>query len=142
MIREPVYQALFLRLATLPGLVTTSRRLKHWSDVAPAQQPALFQVQAAESPQQTEGRPPVWRARVDVYLYVHAGADPDAVPATTLNRLVDAIEQALTPASGEASQTLGGLVEHCWISGTIASDEGALGAQAVAIVPIELLVAA
>jgi hypothetical protein len=31
-------------------------------------------------------------------------------------------------------------VKHCWISGAIETDEGVLGGQAVAIVPIEILV--
>ena len=36
-------------------------------------------------------------------------------------------------------QTLGGLVSDCWISGKIETDEGALGGQAVAIIPIEMI---
>jgi hypothetical protein len=35
---------------------------------------------------------------------------------------------------------LGGLVQHCWIAGRITTDEGVLGGQSVAIVPVEILV--
>jgi hypothetical protein len=60
-----------------------------------------------------------------------------------LNPLLDAIAAALAPTGADlvaGAQTLGGLVKHCWISGAIETDEGALGGQAVAIVPVEILV--
>ena len=38
-------------------------------------------------------------------------------------------------------QTLGGLAAHAWTAGKIETDEGVLGGQAVAIVPVEILVA-
>ena len=139
--RESVYRALFERLAGTSGVIRASRRLRHWSDVPPIDQPALFQVQKRETPQQDEGLPTRWRLAVDVYLYAHAGADGDAVPAATLNALIDAIEAALAPEPSSGAQTLDGRVAHCWIAGAIQTDEGALGAQAVAIVPIEILVA-
>ncbi|HJS32696.1 MAG TPA: hypothetical protein VJ924_11915 [Alphaproteobacteria bacterium] len=139
--REAVYRALFDRLAGTSGVIRASRRLKHWTDVAPVDQPALFQVQKRETPRQDEGLPTRWRFAVDVYLYAHAGADAGAVPAATLNALIDAIEDALAPDPASGVQTLDGRVAHCWISGAIETDEGALGPQAVAIVPIEILVA-
>ena len=36
--REAMYEALFQNWKGLPGVVTTSRILKHWTDVQPAQQ--------------------------------------------------------------------------------------------------------
>ena len=76
---------------------------------------------------------------VDFYVY---GQAPDELtaPATVLNPLLDAIEAALAPPASSNVQTLGGLVCHAWIAGKIETDEGALGGQAVAIVPIEILV--
>ncbi|HXP74621.1 MAG TPA: hypothetical protein VN823_10790 [Stellaceae bacterium] len=57
-----------------------------------------------------------------------------------MNPLLDAIETALAPDLVTNVQSLGGLVAHCWIAGKVETDEGVLGGQAVAIVPIEILV--
>ena len=138
MTREPIYAALFALLSGAAPFVTSSRRLRHWSDVGPAEQPALFVVQKSETAERRAGLPAKWRASVDVYVYAHAPDDQTA-PATVLNPLLDAIETALAPQG--AVQTLGGLAAHAWIAGKIETDEGVLGSQSVAIVPIEILVA-
>jgi hypothetical protein len=138
--REPIYSSLFALLQSIEGVTTVSRRLRHWSDVSPAEQPALFQIQKNEMPEQVLYLPTKWRLNVDLYLYVNSGDDPQASPAIILNPILDAIE-ALFPPSDEDGpmQTLGGLVSHCWISGTIETTEGVLGQQEVAIIPIEIL---
>jgi hypothetical protein len=141
MIRENIYAALFARVAAVPGLVTASRRLLHWSDVAPALQPALFQVQKRELPRRPSGALPAWSLHADLYLYAHVGSDPQVPPATALNALLDAIDAALAPDPVSGAQTLGGLVAHCWIDPAgIETDEGVLGPQAVAILPITITV--
>jgi hypothetical protein len=140
--REPIYAALFDLLAGAANFATASRRLRHWTQVAAAEQPALFMVQKKEIAKAAEGVPTVWRAELDLYVYCQA-ADDVSAPALALNPLIDALEAALAPqgADGIAGvQTLNGLAKHCWISGTIETDEGALGGQAVAIVPVEILV--
>ena len=38
--RETIHAALFARLSAVPGFVTASRRLKHWSDTPGGEQPA------------------------------------------------------------------------------------------------------
>ena len=139
MIREPIYAALFARLAGAAAFTTTSRRLRHWSDVGAAEQPALFIVQKSETAEQHRGRPVTWKALVDVYVYAQA-PDEETPPASVLNPLLDAVEAALAPDPVTNVQTLGGLVQHAWIAGRVETDEGALGGQAVAIVPIEILV--
>jgi len=138
MTREPIYAALFALLSGAAPFATASRRLRHWSDVGPAEQPALFVVQKSETAERKVGLPARWRASVDVYVYAHAPDDQTA-PATVLNPLLDAVETALAPQG--AVQTLGGLAAHAWIAGKIETDEGVLGGQTVAIVPVEILVA-
>ena len=138
--REAIATALFNLVKTAPGLVTSSRRLKHWSDVPTAEQPALFQAQGKEvldTSTQKLGGPAVHRLNFEIYLYVKS-TDPLASPATVLNPLLDAVEAALTPTLG-TKQTLGGLAQHAFISGSIETDEGTLGDQAVAIIPVEVL---
>jgi hypothetical protein len=143
MTREPIYAALFELLTDAAGVTTASRRLRHWSDVPAIEQPALFMAQKSETAEQRRGLPTKWTCDVDVYLYCHA---PDEVtaPATVLNSLLDAVEAALTPLGGEDiatnAQSLGGLAYHAWINGKIETDEGTLGGQSVAIVPIRITV--
>jgi hypothetical protein len=139
MIREPIYAALFALVASAASFVTIGRRLRHWSDVGAAEQPALFMTQKSENAEERQPLPVKWRASVDLYLYAQA---PDELtsPATVLNLLLDAVEAALAPDPVGHVQTLGGLVSHCWIAGRIQTDEGVLGGQAVAIVPVEILV--
>lgn len=136
--REAIYSALFSRLANLPGVVTASRRLRHWSDVGMSEQPAVFMSQKNETATKTQGVASIWTFAVDVYLYVKVQGN-DA-PGPVLNPLLDAIEDALAPDNPiKNTCTLGGLVHHCRIDGSIETDEGTLGDQAVAIVPILIL---
>lgn len=133
--REAIYQALYAKLAAVPGLKTKGRKLKHWTDVPASQQPALFQAQKNELAQRQQGLGTVWTLTVDVYLYTHTAGI--ALPSAQLNGIVDAIEAALQPDNPvRNTNTLGGLVQHCRIEGAIETDEGTLGDQAVCIIPI------
>ena len=40
--REKIYDALFEKLKQVEGIVTLSRRLRHWDEVEAYEQPALF----------------------------------------------------------------------------------------------------
>ena len=138
--REAIYEALFALVAGAASFATTSRRLRHWTDVPAAEQPALFLVQKSELAKTKRGQPSEWTLSVDLYVYCQA-PDELTAPSTVLNPLLDAIVAALAPQGLDLAanvQTLGGLVSHCWIAGKIETDEGALGGQAVAIIPIEL----
>ena len=139
--REPIYAALFALVSGAGGFVTAERRLRHWSDVAPAEQPALFQHQKLEAAAvKALGAPTVWTLGVELHLYAHS-SDPYRSPAMILNPLLDAVEAALAPSSVTSIQDLGlpAMVQHACIAGKIETDEAALGDQAVAIVPVEIL---
>ena len=139
--REPIYAALFDRVAQAAPFVTIGRRLRHWSDVAPAEQPALFVSQKSETATvRTLGAPTVWVLAVDLYVYVHS-SDPYQPPASLLNPLLDAVEAALAPVAATGLQDLGlpEMVQHAYLAGTVETDEGVLGDQAVAILPVEIL---
>lgn len=135
--RESIYSALFDKVKTIAGLKTASRKLLHWNDVPINEQPALFQIQISETPTQEKGFPTVWELNVKFYLYVNSQT---GYPSLLLNQYIDKIEEALKPNS-QGFQELGGLVSHCWISGGIETDEGVLGDQAVAIIPINIKIA-
>lgn len=142
--REAIYAALYNLLLGVPGIVVAERRLRHWNDVKPVEQPYLCVAQGNQTA--TQGNPVIgvsakWVLEADIYVYVQTRGKQ--IPGTVLNPILDAIEQALEPPFPDIDkcQTLGGLVEHCWIEGTIETDEGTLGDQAVAIIPVLIFVA-
>ena len=138
--REPIYRALASLLEAVPGIKNFSRKLLHWSDVPAIEQPALFMACSNQSVVISgRGMPAKHHLPVKLYLYACTAEDAKISPSEILNPLLDAIEAALAPI-GEETQTLGGLVSHCWIEGSIETDEGVLGTQAMAIVPIDILV--
>jgi len=139
--REPIYAALLALAQGAAGFVTVDRRLRHWSSVSPAEQPALFMSQKAETASvKTLGASTLWTLSADLYLYVHS-SDPFAAPASLLNPLIDAVEAALAPSPATGIQDLGlpDMVSHAYIAGKLETDEGVLGDQAVAIIPVEIL---
>lgn len=135
--REQIFAALFQQLATIPGIATVSRRLRHWNDVPPDEQPALFLAQGDQIANSDHGMPTIWTMQADVYIYCHGGSDPDSVPSTDVNVLLDAVEDALKP-DYTGYNTLGGLVYDARISGQVETDEGLLGQQSIAVVPIKI----
>ena len=74
----------------------------------------------------------------EVYIYVGPTADgAGTLPATLLNTIQQGVMVALlTDLLHDGRQTLGGLVHDCFIDGEVETDEGTLGEQAVAIIPI------
>lgn len=135
---EAIFAALFDKLSAVPGVKTKSRKLKHWTDVSSSQQPALFQAQGSPSIQHAQGIAAKWSLTANIYLYVWTAGS--TTPATQLNDLIDAIVAALAPDNHvKNTNTLGGLVHHCRIEGVIETDEGTLGDQAVAIIPVVIL---
>lgn len=149
MTREPIYQGLFeffsvLAVGTAPAFKTATRKLKHWEEVQPEDQPALLVRQDLERAERRKGLPTKWTGRLWLALYVHTGAhiDPGVVPSQLLNPLVDAIEAAITPDDiGNYAATLSGLVSHIAIEGDIQYFEGNLGDEAVVLIPIQFVTA-
>jgi len=140
--REAVYAALWARLEALDGFVTKSRRLLHWNDVPRHDQPALFMAQGNQQALTKTGEAGKWLLRADVYIYVQTDDQP---PAPIINPLIDAVcaaANAIHPVTGRTALVAdGAVIEYCRVEGTIETDEGTLGSQAVAIVPIVILAA-
>ena len=140
-IRETIYAALWELGSNAARFATTNRRLRHWSDVGPAEQPALYMSEkGGHAAVKKLGAPIVWTLYADFYIYVHS-SDPYLAPGMLLNPLLDALEAALAPSPTTGIQNLGlpAMVQHAYISGKIETDEGVLGDQAIAIVPVEIL---
>lgn len=140
--REAIYTALFAKLQGAYSWATSDRILVHWSDVAPIQQPAMFQTQVSEQAVTITRQKTKWLLTAKIYVYAHAQTQNGVPPATIINTLLDAITNAMKPDNAVVeTQTLGGLVEYARIEGNIETDEGFLGEQAVAIIPISILTA-
>ena len=140
-IRETIYSALWTLGAGAARFVSANRRLRHWADVASAEQPALFMSEkGGDAAIKRLGAPIIWTLRAEFYVYAHS-SDPYMAPGTILNPLIDALEAALAPSPTTGIQNLGlpEMVQHAFIAGKVETDEGVLGDQAIAIVPVEVL---
>ena len=138
--RETAYVALFNQLSTLEPATfkTLTRRLKHWQDVPMEDQPALYMEHSGEVTQIVRGQPS--RIVLEVNLWIYVRSEGEAV-GPVLNPLLDAVEAVLQPKNdGDHVLTLGGVVHHVWIEGQTQIFEGDLGEEAVAIVPVKMLV--
>lgn len=152
--REPIYVALLARLQGIAGLKVVSRTWRHWTDVDPADQPALFLAHGNEQAQFRRDQPTIWTLRPTLHLYLRHDADPDVPPGTAINAMMKKIEAALERTAAESAAALGpfqdadaqgltttlnGLVAYCAISGQVETDEGILQNQGVAIIPLEIV---
>lgn len=136
--REAIYAALFAMVSPLDGLVTVSRRLKHWSDVPASETPALFMAQGKQQADRpaVNGLPTRYFLDATIYLYVNT---VDQIPGAVINPIVDAVTQIFDPTGIGTPQTLGGLVEWARVEGAIETSEGALGDVEVCMIPIRML---
>lgn len=136
--REQAYTALFAKLQAIGVFKICTRRLQHFTQVAPEDHPVLFMEHSGEVVQPVRGLPA--RVVLEVNLYVYVRSDGEAV-GPVLNPVMDAIDAAIAPKNdGDHTQTLGGLVHHCWVEGQTQIFEGDLGDEAIAIIPVKILV--
>lgn len=122
----------------LRGFAYSSRRLQNWVE-CPVQ-PAFYQVEHDEMPTQKTGMLSLRRWEAKWVIYQNVGKNQSSIPATENNMILDALDAALLPPPGFETQTLGGLVHHCYIEGTIFRDAGDLDGQGVMVIPIKILV--
>jgi hypothetical protein len=138
LVRETYYGALADRLRTIPGIRKFGRRLLHFNDVKPAEQPAIFLAQGGQVPSYQPGRTIMWELRADIYLYVNGGKNTD--PGVLMNPIMDALTAVFAPDNAMVNAcTFGGLCHKVEI-GAIETDEGTLGEQAIAVIPVTMTV--
>ena len=141
--RETILTAFANLVFSLPGLITTNRRPRYWSDVPIEEQPAMFMAAGdQEIKNDPSGLPTSRILKGDLYLYVQS-SDATVAPSIILNGYLDQLEALLaSPSPGSpwpgGVQTLGGLVRSAWITGPIATSGDLLGSQGIAIIPFEI----
>lgn len=147
--REQIYVALwnlFVNHATVKArVVTSSRYLKHFTDVdGSTQMPALFITQVGEGwvkGDRARGLPAKRTLKAHLWYYVYTGQPDSILPATLINELMDVVDEVIEhPGNPSNVQTLGGLVEHVFISGEIEMAEGLEQDKSLVLVPIEILI--
>lgn len=125
--------------------ITTSRRVKLFSEVDANEQPACFQAEWGTTEEQRSNLP--YKSSVDIrWIIYQCVARDDAALGTVENNLIlRGIREALAPkiddpGYADKRNTLGGLVHHCFLSGTIFKDPGDIDKQGMLVVPIKVLV--
>lgn len=143
--RDTIQNALYERIRA--GLVPDYAKsvLRSLKDFPPGsgQQPAVVVAAGDEDATGSPTQPPMWNMRAHIFVAVwniHGKGE------TTLLNVLDRIEVLMkrTNAEGTTDEgndtTLGGLVHRAGIVGTIELYAGSTGEQALAIVPISMLV--
>jgi hypothetical protein len=125
--------------AMTQGFQTARRRLA--DPYAEQDMPALYLVEISEIHEMRVSTEPVLVVlNCEALIFTTVGADQNAVPAATLNTLIDGIEAALYPTPRGYRQTLGldGMVLSCRIEGEVQKDPGHDNRLAGAIIPIRI----
>lgn len=148
LVRDAIYQALFDLTAPLANSVggpfqTLSRRYIGYQSCPSGLQPALYQRMGNTFvSQQDDFGVPTYRLKAWWFLYCQISPDPDSIPATILNPLIDAATNALLPPEG-LKRTLPGCpnVVQAWQEGEGFVYEGELpnDVRAYAVIPITIL---
>lgn len=142
--REAIYSALFSlgQSVTWTGggpFAQTSRRAKLFSEITAW--PALCQVEHDETSITRTAMPDITTLGAVWLVYHNAGKDPNAVPATTSNAILDALDGLFPSEDDGHYQTLGGLVRRVAINGRVLKEHGDLDGQGLLIVPLRIMVA-
>ena len=139
--REQIAVALFNQIKTKCGntFVSYGRRPDLWEKFN--DKPCLQMGQMPEKYQRDHGTAtgPIVTLPFDVWIYFDV-RDPNSVPDTILNALIDSVEAALAPNPGQA-QTLGfapGLIYSAWIDPEIHRFPGYMNGQGGAIIMVNV----
>lgn len=134
--REDVFEALF-ELTDITEVKTRDRRAKDFDQVNQVDQPAVFQTEDAEPFDTSRGVPDISRPQASWIIYTNSQGE-DGTPSTPMNVIVQALLLALQPPAGRDVNTLDGLVSRVY-PGQVQYFEGQLGAQAMTIIPINVV---
>lgn len=149
--RERLFSTLYDRLSAIPDFAFKSRLFKTYDDLPIDNQPALIMCKGQEQIITAKGMPPIWKLDGSLYIYCRNDFDTNVSPSIQLNNIIQKVEECFERKPNEIQSvyaqytndldfttTLGGLCVSCTIFGTIVTDEGTLGNQAVALIPFQI----
>lgn len=122
--------------------VSRSRKFKNFAKQDASQQPAFAQTEHTEAEAQRLNMPSLrkWFGAWTVH-FVTDPQDANDLGAVQINDWLDAFDARLPgPSPGARKQTLGGLVHHAYIDGTIIKVPGDDDGQGLLVVPFTLIV--
>lgn len=145
--RSQVFTALFSLIKQLPpppGMKWQrfSQNLKSWDDTPSEEQPCCFLHRLTQTAEQKHAFGVTrwhWTATIWIYFRSDGYKTETTYPDQITDPIIDSIEQLFQTEPLDGRLTLGNLVHHVWIDGTIYSDPGLEDGQAVIIVPISIL---
>jgi len=139
--RSAVTTALYDILKNAYAWASTDIRAKAPGQLNNFDQPSMFLIKPAENINQKQALGlPIYNL---TYFCLVFAKSSDSVPDATyleqiFDNMLDSIEAALMPVIGDL-QTLGGLVTHCYINGTIHIDSPVINPQGAMWIPITVL---
>ena len=140
--REAALAALQAALSLAAPFATVTRRLLAPEQMCAVGAPGLALVVHHEAYHRPNlAQPPRRTLTASAIVYVDAGgANPNAVPDSLLNPILDALDAALLPDNAATGLcTLGGLVFAAAIRGDVVRAPGDKTGKGVAVVPIDLV---
>ncbi len=141
--RNDIMDALLSLLeSNMPSIVTFTRKYKEFSNTSlSSEMPYLMLCKPRE---QYPARPikslPAKRSfTTEIIINISAGIDQNSIPDETVCDIMDELDLALRPTQGNQTQTLGGLVDHCYIEGDVICVPGDLDGLGMIHVPVTIM---
>ncbi len=125
------------------GFVTVRRRFMNWTQVPPADMPALYLWEPDDEFVWVKEPLAKWNWHAEAVVYLTAPSDLTQDPISDIDAVKDAMFDTLKPTGRDVpfgKQTLGGLVEHCRVEGRLVKAAGDLDGISLLIVPIKALI--
>lgn len=140
--REQIMTALTNLLESSATFVTVGRRLRDPEGLRADEAPALFVVEHEDTYKRPVfNAPPIREMNVMAIVYADGGNDQTQIPAAFINNMLDVLDGLLKGENAVVKKnTLGGLVEACFIEGQVLRSSGNVTGQAWANIPIRIVI--
>lgn len=140
--REAIMSSLFTLIkgmAVMGIKFTFSRRFYMWDKVAGASMPMVMLTKGKENyPSRAAiGLPAKRTFSMELNIYFDYGKNQQEIPDIYVNNIMDAVDTVLAPPAGQTVQTLGGLVDHCYIEGDALLVPGDLDGIGHLLIPLK-----
>lgn len=140
--RNQIMNAIESLFGGMTTIKNTSRRFQDFAQIGTELFPIAMISKPREKypPRAARGLPATRTFSVQVTIIFSVGQDQTIVPDETVCDIMDEIDQTLAPPIGSQAQTLGGLVDHCYIEGEVICVPGDLDGTGMIDVPLTVVV--